>query len=52
MKNREYFLRQDIKTYKKKFLRLCNKCEFKLVNVKDNSYICTERKQTIKIIEL
>lgn len=26
MKNKEYFLREDLKTYKPKYLLVCNKC--------------------------
>lgn len=28
MKDRNYFLRDDLETYSKKFLLLCNKCVF------------------------
>ena len=31
MKDRSYFLREDLETYKKKFLLLCNQCEFKII---------------------
>lgn len=42
MKNKEYFYRDDLATYKPKFIALCNKCEFKLnkfAQIKDNEYI-------------
>lgn len=47
MKNREYFLREDLLTYKRKFKLVCREknLEIKkynetLAQVKDNSYIC------------
>lgn len=30
MKDREYFLREDLKTYKKKFKALCREKEYKI----------------------
>ena len=57
MKNREYFLREDLDTFKRKFKAVCRKKEFKTENfiekvaqVKDNNYICREKQ--IKIEEL
>jgi len=50
MKNREYFLREDISTCKPKYLLLCNNCEIsvrKFASVKNKEYICR-----IKIEEL
>ena len=56
MKNREYFLREDLLTYKRKFKLVCREktLEIKkyneiLAQVKDNSYIC---KRIVKIEEL
>ena len=56
MKNREYFLRGDLETFKRKFKAVCRetKLEIKkystsLAQLKDNSYIC--RKKQIKIEE-
>ena len=47
MKNREYFLREDLLTYKRKFKLVCREknLEIKkyneiLAQLKDNSYIC------------
>ena len=44
MKDRNYFLREDLDTYKIKFLMVCNKCDKitpqKVAQLKDNSYIC------------
>lgn len=51
MKNKEYFYRDDLSTYKPKFLLLCGKCEFKVTkfaHVKNNSYI---RRIIIKEVE-
>ena len=42
MKNREYFLREDISTCKPKYLLLCNNCEItvrKFASVKNKEYI-------------
>lgn len=36
MKDRSYFLRKDLETYKKKFLLLCNQCEFKIIKYEQN----------------
>ena len=56
MKNREYFLREDLLTYKRKFKLVCREKNLEvkkyneiLAQVKDNSYIC---KGIIKIEEL
>ena len=56
MKNREYFLREDLDTFKRKFKAVCREKEFKTENfiekvaqVKNNNYIC--RKKQIKIEE-
>ena len=47
MKNREYFLREDLDTFKRKFKAVCREKEFKkenfiekFGNLNDNSYIC------------
>lgn len=43
MKNKEYFYRDDIATYKPKFLLLCKKCEFKVnrfAQMEQKPYIC------------
>ena len=47
MKNREYFLREDLLTYKRKFKLVCREKNLEvkkyneiLAQVKDNSYIC------------
>lgn len=47
MKNREYFLREDLDTFKRKFKSVCREKEFKTENfiekvaqVKNNNYIC------------
>ena len=54
MKNREYFLREDLDTFKRKFKAVCREKEFKKENFiekvaqfKNNNYICR-----IKIEEL
>ena len=56
MKNREYFLREDLDTFKRKFKAVCREKEFKTENFiekvaqfKNNNYIC--RKKQIKIEE-
>ena len=56
MKNREYFLREDLLTYKRKFKLVCREKNLEvkkyneiLAQVKDNSYIC---KRIVKIEEL
>ena len=56
MKNREYFLREDLLTYKRKFKLVCREKNLEvkkyneiLAQVKDNSYIC---RGIIKIEEL
>ena len=55
MKNREYFLREDLDTFKRKFKSVCREKEYKIekysdlvVQNKNNEYIC----RIIKIIEL
>ena len=47
MKDRDYFLREDLDTFKRKFKAVCREKEFKTENfiekvaqLKDNSYIC------------
>ena len=57
MKNREYFLREDLDTFKRKFKAVCHEKEFKKENfiekvaqVKNNNYLCREKQ--IKIEEL
>lgn len=47
MKNREYFLREDLLTYKRKFKLVCREKNLEvkkyneiLAQLKDNSYIC------------
>ena len=57
MKNREYFLREDLDTFKRKFKAVCREKEFKTENfiekfgnLNNNSYICREKQ--IKIEEL
>jgi len=44
MKDKSYFLREDLDTYKIKFLMVCNKCDKimpqKVAQLKDNTYIC------------
>jgi len=50
MKTKEYFLREDLATYKPKFKMLCAICEFKIekfAQVNNKPYICR-----IKLIEL
>lgn len=50
MKTKEYFLREDLATYKPKFKMLCDVCEFKVekfAQVNDKPYI-----YRIKIQEL
>ena len=56
MKNREYFLREDLLTYKRKFKLVCREKNLEvkkyneiLAQLKDNSYIC---RGIIKIEEL
>ena len=55
MKNREYFLREDLDTFKRKFKAVCREKEFKteklvqkFAQLKDKDYICKRR---IKIEE-
>lgn len=55
MKDRKYFLREDLDTFKRKFKLICPFSEFKvtkydksLAHVKNNEYIC----KIIKIEEL
>ena len=53
MKNREYFLREDLDTFKRKFKAVCREKEFKIEkfgNVGNNQYICREKQ--IKIEEV
>ncbi len=53
MKNREYFLREDLDTFKRKFKAVCREKEFKVekvAQVKNNNYLCREKQ--IKIEEL
>ena len=60
MKNREYFLREDLDTFKRKFKAVCREKEFKVENfiekvaqVKNNNYICKRgTSPQIKIEEL
>ena len=60
MKNREYFLREDLDTFKRKFKAVCREKEFKtenfiekVVQLKDNEYICKRgTSPQIKIEEL
>ena len=43
MKNREYFLRPDLKEYTPKFLLFCNYCNFsinKFADINKKDYIC------------
>jgi C4-type Zn-finger protein len=43
MKTKEYFLREDLATYKPKFKMLCDVCEFKLEKFESyvkKPYIC------------
>ena len=56
MKNREYFLREDLLTYKRKFKLVCREKNLEvkkyneiLAQLKDNSYIC---RGIIKIEEI
>ena len=53
MKNREYFLRGDLETFKRKFKAVCREKEFKVekvAQVKNNNSLCREKQ--IKIEEL
>ena len=60
MKNREYFLREDLDTFKRKFKAVCREKEFKTENfiekvaqVKNYYYICKRgTSPQIKIEEL
>ena len=54
MKNREYFLREDLDTFKRKFKAVCREKEFKIekvAQVKNNSYICRIKIQELWKIE-
>lgn len=51
MKDRNYFLREDLDTFKRKFKLVCPFSEFKVTkfaHIKNNEYIC----KIIKIEEL
>lgn len=50
MKDRSYFLRSDINTYKKKFILLCNKCKTE-VTIAENVKQTTHHTKRIKIEE-
>lgn len=54
MKDKSYFFREDLDTYKPKFKLLCLVCNFEVKKVaqqENKSYICETKRKRIKITE-
>lgn len=49
MRNREYFLREDLDTYKKKFFRLCEDCKVETLITKVSKEPKLSKQKVIEI---